>query len=81
MANDVTVSVDVQRLKPYEPAARLYCSKVGMDPDYVMQAPHPELAGVVVDTPFWVIVAEKMIDLSMMLTSIREASAANDGRH
>jgi hypothetical protein len=74
-----TLHADDAKLKPYEPAARIYCRKVDMDPDYVVDVPHPSIAGVAVATPFWMLVAEKMVDLSLMLTSIREAAtAAND---
>lgn len=64
-------------LAPYEAAARIYCAKTGMDPDAEMVQRHPHLRGVTVRVPFWHKVAEQMIDLSLMLTSIREASQAS----
>lgn len=63
-----------EHLKPLEMAARIYLKKRGASADDNVPQAHPTLAGVVVLTPVWCFVAEELIDLSMKLTSIKEAS-------
>jgi hypothetical protein len=66
-----------EHLKPFEAAARSYCAKVGVDPDATMKMPHPLVRNAVIDSPpMWHDAAERLIDLSMMLSSMKEASAA-----
>lgn len=62
-------------LQPFEPAARIYCQKTGMDPDLQLPRPHPTIAGLLEAWPQWRLIAEQLLDLSLMLTSMREASA------
>ena len=67
----------IERARPYEMAARIYCSKLGVpDADQMMPQPHPDGLAVLVPIPLWCLVAEEMIDLSMRLTSMREAKEA-----
>lgn len=68
-------------LAAMEKAARIYCVKVSMDPDVKLPVPHETLEGVMTTQPFWQIIAEKMIDLALMLAAMKESSApaANDG--
>lgn len=63
----------------FERAARIFCDKVGMDPDRVLQMPgaRPKIAGVpppIVKVPQWKLVAEELFDLSARLTALREAA-------
>jgi hypothetical protein len=62
-------------LKPFERAARIYCDKAGMDPDLKVRMPHPALEGVHLEIAQWETVAERLLDVSLMLTSLKEASA------
>lgn len=71
------------QLAPFETAARIYCEKVGMNPDDVTRTPHPLIAGMAVEQPVWHSVAERLRDLSMLLTSLRaaaEKAKKGDGR-
>ncbi len=63
-----------EHLRPFERAARIYCQKVGIDPDGATVQPHPVLAGMTVSTPQWHEVAAGMLELNLMLLSIREAA-------
>lgn len=62
-----------EQLKPYEAAARIYCAKIGADPDEPIALPHPIIQGAVFSIPTWTDVAERMLDLSVLLSSIRQA--------
>lgn len=63
-------------LKPYEPAARIYCAKAGIDPD--MQIPTGDKSAIIgagpKTIPQWTLVAEDLLELSLMLTALREAA-------
>ncbi len=63
-----------EHLKPYEAAARIYCVKVGADPDEGVQVPHPLGIAVPFRVPRWTLEAERLIDLSMMLLAMKEAA-------
>lgn len=66
-----------EHLIPFEAAARSYCAKVGVDPDATVKMPHPLVRGAVIDSPpMWHDAAERLIDLSVMLSSMKEASTA-----
>jgi hypothetical protein len=69
-----------KRVAAYERHARIYCAKMGENPDQPLPLPHPQLAGVVVQVPVWYTVAERMFDLTTLLRSISEGNqpAAND---
>lgn len=72
-----------EHLAPFGAAARSYCAKVGVDPDATVKMPHPLVRGAVIDSPpMWHDAAERLIDLSMMLSSLREANdkAKEEGR-
>lgn len=75
--NDMAHALD--HLRPLEKAARLYCAKAGFDPDAVAHAPHPTIVSTVICRPQWTFAAEKLLDLSMQLTSLREAAADSVG--
>lgn len=64
------------RVKPYEPAARNYCKRLGQDPDAVTEIEHPlGLQGLApIYRPAWCFAADKLIDLSHMLGALRETS-------
>ena len=63
-------------LNPIEPAARLYCGMLGIDPDQQMAADHDLLAGVVNARPQWHFAAEKLLDLMQMLNALKAAHSA-----
>jgi hypothetical protein len=72
------------RVTAYKLAASIFCRKMGVNPDQLIQAPHPTIAGVVVNIPFWYTIAGSMLELAAMLRSMKEAqdmqaAAANDG--
>lgn len=72
---------DYAHLTPFEPAARIYCGMVDQDPDEQMELPHPMgLAGVKFTRPAWHFPAENMINLSQMLSAMKQAALAS-GNH
>lgn len=58
---------------PYEAAARIYCERAGLDPDEITTVRHPLIAGASLTFRQWYHVAERMIDLSNMLTAMKRA--------
>lgn len=63
-------------LAPFEKAARIYCERAGLDADAVGQMPHPLIKGAVITSPpQWTEVAERLLDLSMLLSSMKAAQA------
>lgn len=68
--------MNLKELKPYERAARIYCEKAGLDPNEMIPVPHATIAGAADLVPQWAMVAERMIDLSMLLTAMKEAAKA-----
>lgn len=58
-------------LAPFEPAARLYCSRVNLDPDENL--PVGERNGVVQMRPRCMIPAEQMLHMHLMLRCLRDA--------
>lgn len=64
-----------EQLAHYEIAARLYCERIGENPEERIPRPHPEIKGVIdTSTRMWHLAADKLHDLSMMLTSLRDAA-------
>jgi hypothetical protein len=61
------------KVTAYEVAARIYCAKIGANPDQMLAVPHPHLANINVNVPFWYTIAERMFDLHMLLSSISQA--------
>lgn len=61
-------------LAPFEAAARLYCQKVGIDPDEKIPVQNRRLVGVNSFVYRWQLAAEELMDFSMKLTSLREAA-------
>ena len=66
--------LDEPHLAPYEQAARLYCARLGVDPNAVSEVAHPSGLAVPTFRPAWAFAADKLIDLSHMLGALREAS-------
>ena len=66
-------------IEAMEPAARIYCEKQRLDPDANVPVPHEQLQNVMVPTPMWRLVAEKMVDLTLMLQAMKEAQAQRAG--
>lgn len=63
-------------LRLYERAARIYCDRTGLDADATAQVPHPLLAGQTVESwPQWTEVAERLMDLSHLLGSMKMAAS------
>lgn len=60
-------------LKAYERAARVFCQKSGLNPEVSVRMAHPTLEGVWVEVKQWELTAERMYDLSLLLTSLKEA--------
>lgn len=73
MTNQPTT--DDRRLKPFEAAARIYCTKLGVDPDESVAVRHPLIVGMTMDAPMWHEAAERLIDLSRMLAAMGEAKS------
>lgn len=67
-----------EQLKPYEMAARIYCKKKGHNPDEAVPVPSMVLHGQFTSVPLWHMAAEKLIDISFALQSIREAHEATE---
>lgn len=73
----MTIQVEAHdRLKPFERAARIYCKKNGVDPDATRKERHPVIVGMTRDVPHWHEAAERLLDVSLMLSSLREAAEA-----
>lgn len=73
------------RVTAYQKAARYYCKEIGANPDEVQVVPHPTIAGVNMQMPFWYLVAERIYDFAIIARSIGrqnqdlKAPSANDG--
>jgi len=79
--NGGKVDITGELIAAFEKAARLYCTRIGVDPDVAVPQPHPVLQGVMVSKTFWEITAERMADLGLMLQSMKAASGeAPDAR-
>lgn len=65
---------DEPHLAPYEQAARIYCARIGVDPEGVQEVPHPSGLAVPCFRKAWCFAADKLIDLSHMLGALREAA-------
>lgn len=61
---------------PYEQAARNYCTRIGHDPDSEVPCPHPMGLAIPFTKPAWQLAAEKLMDLSHMLSAIHDAATA-----
>jgi hypothetical protein len=64
-------------LAPFEPAARIYCEHTGADPDGTTPLPHPLIQGASIHVLNWRLAAERLLDLSTMLTAMKQAAAAS----
>lgn len=61
-------------LAPMEAAARIFCAKIGADPDEQVRVPHPFIQGAAITAPFWYGPAEELLHLATMLTALKEAT-------
>lgn len=68
------MTIQDEILKAYEPAARIYCGKLGCDPDMMVPDPDQLFIGVEKMKPVWHSVAHELHDLSMRLVSMKEAA-------
>ena len=68
---------DFTHLKPYEPAARILCGMHDQDADEQMQVPHPVGLAVPFSRPAWHFAAENLINLSQMLSALKQAAEAS----
>lgn len=64
---------ETHRLRPMEPAARILCIKLGLDPDEFTEDMHPTLLGVSAPVKLWVVKARELVYFAQMLTSLKEA--------
>jgi hypothetical protein len=68
-----------EQRKVYEVAARLYCQRIGEDPEARVPMPNPNpRIGEPVPGRMWWLAAEKIHDQSMMLTAMRDAAIAKN---
>ena len=67
---------EYRHLLPFETASRIYCAKANIDPDQRIPTNEPvAIIGAGPKTiPQWVLVAGELLDLSMMLSSLRESA-------
>lgn len=73
------MELNKEQLAHYEVAARLYCERIGENPEQRIPRPHPEIKGVVdMNMRTWHLAANKLHDLSMMLTSMRDAAISKE---
>lgn len=64
--------------KLYELAARLYCKRIGEDPEARVPMPDPKIPGASIPGRMWWLAAEKIHDTSMLLTSMNDAALAKE---
>lgn len=57
----------------YEKASRIYCARMGIDPDLKIPFPHPTGLDVPYSRPQWTMVADDLYDLSQKLVAIKDA--------
>ena len=62
-----------EQLMQVQPAARIYCKKIGVNPDNEVEIPHPEGLAVLVKRPVWMFIGDQMVEMMLMLQSIKEA--------
>ena len=61
-------------LVPFERAARIYCDRAGLDTDATVKVPHPIIQNTLVDSlPQWTDIADRLLDLSMLLSCMKAA--------
>ena len=68
-----------EQRKHYEVAARLYCQRIGEDPEARVPFPNPNpKMPEPIPGRMWWLGAEKLHDLSMSLTALRDAALAKE---
>lgn len=65
-----------EHLAPLEAAARIFCAKIGANPDEQVQVPHPFIQGAAISAPLWYGPAEELLHLATMIASLKEANSA-----
>jgi hypothetical protein len=65
-----------EHLVPFEAAARIYCERQGLNPDDGVPVPHPLIANLTMQIPMWYDVAERLLDLSALLSCMKAAKDA-----
>lgn len=66
-------------LAAMKPAAVIYCVGLGIDPNETVSEPHPFIQGATTQRPMWEVVAERMVDLTRLLSAIRRAGEQAKG--
>lgn len=69
------ISFDKDHLKPLERAARILCAMNGDDPDAPQKVPHPLGLAVPFAEPLWHSAAEALLNLTQMLSALKQAHA------
>ena len=64
----------IKDLSHYERPARIYCAKLQINPDDVVSQALPTVKAPGVVTVRWMVVAEQMIHLSLMMVAMREVA-------
>ena len=59
----------------YEDAARLYCNRVGLDPDEPVTFPHPDGLAVHMKRMQWIGIAHEMARIDVMIKCIIDAES------
>lgn len=70
-----TITFDRPHLAPLEPAARILCRMNGDDPDQQLKHPHPLGLQVPFTIPLWHQAAEALLNLTQMLSALKQAHA------
>lgn len=59
-------------LAPYERAARIYCGRLGLNPDDLVPTLGSVIAHELTTRPRWQAVAEQVVHLLLLMQSVRE---------
>lgn len=65
-----------EHLQPFEAAARLYCVNCGINPNNEIKQRHPLGLALPYTVPQWTLEAERLLDLSRMLSALRDVAQA-----
>ena len=71
---DCTDSPAFDYLRPFEPAARLMCKTMGLDPDRLEDCPDPTGVFPVAQRKQWIDAANDLRHLSISLTCLKETA-------
>jgi hypothetical protein len=73
--DQIQVTAHSEILSKLETAARLYCERMGYDPDLPVPKPHPLGLQVPYTQPNWMDVAMELYDFQVKLVCLKEAAA------